>query len=94
MSDGLDGNFFIAIAAVNTAGIKSGLSNVIVRTIDGDTMSVTLSWTPPTTNIDGTTYSNPGGYIIYYGPSSNPSQGTIEINDPNITSYIINNPTI
>ena len=37
------------------------------------TGSATLSWTPPTTNTDGSSLTNLAGYKVYWGPS----QGTI-----------------
>jgi len=53
--------------------------------------SVTLSWTPPTANTDGSRLSDLAGYRIYYGTSKEYFQRVIEINDPGATEYTINN---
>lgn len=51
--------------------------------------SVTLSWDPPTTNVDGTPLTDLSGYKIYYGTSSgNYSQSS---DAGNSTSYQVNN---
>lgn len=39
----------------------------------GDT-SATLTWVAPTTNTDGTAYTNPGGYRVYRGATSAAAQ--------------------
>jgi len=49
-----------------------------------------LTWTPPTENTDGSTLNNLSGFIIYYGKSSSELKQSIQIHDPNITSYTIN----
>lgn len=52
--------------------------------------SVTLSWTPPTQNTDGSKLGDLAGYRIYYGTSKEYFQRVIEINDPGATGYTIN----
>lgn len=55
------------------------------------TGSATLSWTPPTTNIDGTTITNLAGYRISYGTSSTALTQTIQVAVPGATAYTISN---
>jgi hypothetical protein len=55
------------------------------------TGSATLSWTPPTRNTDGTTLSNLAGYKIYYGTSSSSLSKTVQISNPGVSSYVIDN---
>ena len=50
-----------------------------------------LSWTPPTTNTDGSQLTNLAGYKIYYGTSS--GHYTQSVNAGNVTSYTITNLT-
>lgn len=54
------------------------------------TGSVTLSWTPPTLNTDGTALTNLAGYHIVYGTSATTLTQTIEVANPGISTYIVN----
>ena len=53
--------------------------------------SVTLNWVAPTQNEDGTALINLNGYKIYYGTSPGNYSNQITINNPGITSYVIDN---
>jgi hypothetical protein len=53
--------------------------------------SATLSWTPPTQNSDGSTLTDLNGYKIYYGTKSGAYTNTITINNPGISSYVVDN---
>lgn len=51
--------------------------------------SVTLSWTPPTQNTDGSTLSNLAGYRIQYGSSQSALTQTIQITNPGMATYVV-----
>lgn len=52
--------------------------------------AATLSWTAPTQNTDGTTYTDPKGFKIYYGTSQGgPYDNIVDLVDPNVTSHVI-----
>ena len=53
--------------------------------------SMTLSWTPPTENTDGTTLTDLAGYRIYYGPSEGNYPNRVEINTAGLSTYVIDN---
>jgi hypothetical protein len=55
------------------------------------TGSATLSWTPPTRNTDGSSLSNLAGYKIYYGTSSSAMNKAVQISNPGVSSYVIDN---
>lgn len=55
--------------------------------INGSRGSISLTWTPPTTNNDGSTLANLDGYKIYYGPSSDSLNGVITIDNEGIADY-------
>jgi hypothetical protein len=57
------------------------------------TGTVTLAWTPPTENTDGTTLTNLSGYHIYYGTSESNLSQRIEVTNPGLASYVISNLT-
>lgn len=52
-----------------------------------------LTWTPPTQRVDGTPYTNYGGFKIYYGLEGQPLDTVIDIPDTthSITTYTIEN---
>lgn len=61
--------------------------------------TITLSWSPPTKNSDGTTLSSCpaaatsggclAGYTLHYGTSSQDYTGEVQITDPTATSYVV-----
>jgi hypothetical protein len=53
--------------------------------------SVTLSWTAPTQNTDGTALTNLAGYRIYYGTSASALTQMVQVNGVGIASYVIEN---
>lgn len=53
------------------------------------TGQVTLSWTPPTENTDGTSLTNLSGFRIVYGQSASALTRTIDINNPAISTYVV-----
>ena len=53
------------------------------------TGSATLSWTPPTENTDGSTLTNLAGYKIYYGRSKDSLSEVVEIRQPGLTTYVV-----
>jgi hypothetical protein len=53
--------------------------------------SASLSWTPPTQNTDGSALTNLAGYRIAYGTSSTALTQTIQIANPGLSSYTVNN---
>jgi hypothetical protein len=61
--------------AVNAAGSSGG--------------TATLSWTPPTSNTNGSTLSDLAGYRIYYGTSSSNLSRTIQVANAGVTNYVV-----
>ena len=51
--------------------------------------SITLNWTPPTTNTDGTPLTDLAGYKVYYGSSSGSYIAPIDVG--NVKTYTIAN---
>ena len=52
--------------------------------------SATLTWTAPTQNEDGSPLLDLAGYKIYYGTSSGNYSNEITINNPGLTTYVVN----
>ena len=82
-------------------------SNIIITVTDGtDTVSigpfaiivsdttygsVTLSWTAPTENEDGSPLTDLDGYRLYWGKASGNYPDSITINNESITTYVVEN---
>jgi hypothetical protein len=48
-----------------------------------------LSWTPPTTNTDGSTLADLAGYRIYYGTSPDALTATVQVANPSTVSHTL-----
>ena len=53
--------------------------------------AITLSWSPPSENTDGSALTDLAGYHIYYGESSGDYPNRIEIDNPSISTYVVEN---
>ncbi len=53
--------------------------------------SVTLSWTAPTQNEDGTPLTDLAGYKFYWGTSPGNYPNSVTVNNPGITTYVVEN---
>lgn len=47
------------------------------------------SWTPPTTNIDGSAYTNPRGTLVAFGPSASDLPYSRMLDNPTATTYTV-----
>lgn len=55
--------------------------------------TASLSWTPVTTDTNGTPLADLAGYKIYYGSSPGELSTTILVADPSATAYLVANLT-
>jgi hypothetical protein len=53
------------------------------------TNNVTLDWTPPTQNGDGSVLTDLAGYKIHYGTSKDQLTQTANVTNPGLTSYVV-----
>lgn len=53
--------------------------------------TATLSWLPPTERMDGSALTNLSGYTIYYGTASGQYTQSIRLNNPGLSSYVVEN---
>ena len=76
---------------VSDGGTSTSLQNfsiTVASTADG---SITLSWVAPTENSDGTPLMDLAGYNIYFGLSQGDYSNRVHINNPSISTYIVEN---
>ncbi|MEE8345023.1 MAG: fibronectin type III domain-containing protein, partial [Woeseiaceae bacterium] len=74
--------------------VSDGLSTAELSAFDIDVTSttlasVTLQWQPPTENTDGSPLTDLAGYRIYYGVDSADLSDLIELPNPGLTSYVV-----
>lgn len=83
------GNITISVSDGRaTASLAAFAINVVdVSASDG----AVLSWTAPTANTDGSSLTNLAGYRIAYGTSASALTQTIQVSNPSVTNYTINN---
>jgi len=53
--------------------------------------AVTLNWTPPTENTDGTPLTNLAGYDIHYGTASGDYTQNVSVSNPGLATYVVDN---
>jgi hypothetical protein len=82
-------------------------ANIIISVTDGEVSAslpaftltvqqisngaVTLDWTPPTQNTDGTVLTNLAGYRVHYGMTEKNLTETVELTNPGLASYVVSN---
>ena len=80
----------ITVTAENTAGATTSRS-IVVNRESGQAGSATLSWAAPTARTDGSPLTNLAGYKIYYGRMSGIYDYQIDINNPAVLTYLVEN---
>ena len=95
------------LSGTPTAGDEGAYPNIVITVSDGSTSaslagfsvtvsqigtgSVTLNWTPPTANDDGSQLGNLTGYKFYYGTSSSNYTNQVQVDNPGLSTYVIDN---
>jgi hypothetical protein len=85
------GNFTNIGITVSDGDEAASLSNFDI-TVDAIAMgSATLSWNPPTENVDGTALTDLAGFRIYYGRDETQLTRTVVVSNPGLTRYVVEN---
>lgn len=71
-------------ASVSTAAFAITVSDV-------GSGRVTLSWTPPTQNEDGSALSDLAGYEVLYGQDQADLSQSIQLTNPSLSTYVVEN---
>jgi hypothetical protein len=51
--------------------------------------AVTIAWTPPTENTNGTVLTNLAGYHLYYGTNQSNLNQVVDITNPGLATYVL-----
>jgi len=81
----------ITIAAVSGTKTATLPAFSIVVSEGNSQGNVTLSWQAPTSNADGTTLVDLKGYKVHYGSAAKTYSDTIQVTNPGITTYVVDN---
>ncbi len=81
-------NILISVSDGSNANSLAGFSIVVTQSGSG---SVSLSWSPPSQNEDGSALTNLVAYKFYYGTSSGDYSSQVRVNNPGISSYVLDN---
>ena len=84
------GTNMVTVTAEDVAGATTSRGIVIIRE-SGQTGSATLSWSAPTARTDGSPLTDLAGYKIFYGRMSGTYDHQININNPGISTYVVEN---
>lgn len=88
---GHEGTYANIQITVSDGSMSDTLPTFSVSVTQSATGSATLSWTAPTMNTDGTPLDDLTAYKIYYGTTPGSYPNEIRINNPGITSYVVEN---
>ncbi|RLA16364.1 MAG: hypothetical protein DRQ62_16335 [Gammaproteobacteria bacterium] len=77
------------VISVSDGEQMASLPGFVITVSQAATGSVTLTWTPPTTNTGGSPLNNLAAYKIYYGLSEGNYPNEIRIDNPGIATYVV-----
>lgn len=80
----------IAITA-SDGSANATLGPFTINVSEFGTGSATLSWAAPTENSDGSTLGNLAGYRVLYGRSSDNLDQAVEVSNPSINRFVVEN---
>jgi hypothetical protein len=84
-------NIVISVSDGTASASLTAFAIAVNRPITAST--VTVNWTPPLDNTDGSVLSNLAGYRIYYGTSSTALNQTVQVTNTGLSSYTLSNLT-
>ena len=77
--------------SVSDGQASTSLNNFTVVVTQTATASTTLSWSAPTQNDDGSALTDLAGYKIYYGRSTGNYSNQVRIDNPSVTTFVVEN---
>ena len=83
------GTFSGIVVSVSDGKASAALGTFAITVAAAPTKSVTLNWTTPTANTDGTALSNLAGYKVSYGSSSGQYATTVSLPSAALTSVVL-----
>lgn len=88
---GNEGTYSDIRISVTDGNLSSSLPAFSITVTQAALGSATLSWTPPTQNSDNSPLNDLAAYKIYYGTEPDSYTNQIRIDNPGISSYVVEN---
>lgn len=85
------GTYSNIVISVSDGAASAALAPFAISVVDVSNGAATLTWTPPTTNTDGSTLTTLAGYRIAYGTSAATLTQTIQLANAGMSSYVVEN---
>jgi hypothetical protein len=85
------GSYSGIVISVSDGTLTASLPAFSITVNQATTGSAAVSWMPPTENTDGSTLTNLAGYRIYYGRSAGALSQSVQVSNPGLATYTIDN---
>jgi hypothetical protein len=79
------------VISVSDGIVDKELPPFSITVVENATGTISLSWQPPTQNEDGSPLLDLAGYVIHYGTTSGEYDNEIRLDNPGLTSHLIEN---
>jgi len=80
------GSIVVSVSDGTSSASLPAFSVAVMQTANG---TVTLSWTAPTQNSDGSALTDLAGYKIYYRKNSGSYDQAVRLDNPSITTFVV-----
>lgn len=90
---GTAGDYANIVITVSDGTLTASLPAFSIRVQQVATGSATLTWQPPTTRTDDSPLTNLAGFRIRYGTSQGSYPNVITLDNPGLTTYVVENLT-
>jgi hypothetical protein len=87
------GNYANITVTVSDGQSSASLTPFTINVTATANGSATLSWTAPTSNTDDSALTNLAGYQVLYGQSSSELDQLIELSNPSLSTFVVDNLT-
>jgi hypothetical protein len=77
--------------SVSDGELSASIPDYSITVSQGGTLSMTLSWSPPTQNTDGSPLTDLAGYRIYFGTAERNYTNQVDIDTAGISIYVVEN---
>jgi hypothetical protein len=84
-------NIVITVSDGKATASLASFSVSVGAAVGSGTGRATMTWAAPLANTDGSTLTNLSGFRIYYGNSEDVLDNTIDVSNPSISTYTIEN---
>lgn len=85
------GRYSNIVVSVSDGSLSASMPNFTIDVTQVGTRSATLSWNAPTENEDSTALTDLAGFTVYYGRTSETYSNQIRIDNPSVTTYVVEN---